>query len=56
MKTKTLKICNKCLCATCGDNDCKSMQCSICNSVPIRECKYYKKWDEEIWTKTKKNY
>lgn len=42
MKTK-LKICDKCLCNSCGDTGCKGLACSICNlEDPTEDCEGYK--------------
>jgi len=44
MKTKQLlKFCEKCLCNTCGNTDCKESMCFICEmEFPIEECEGYK--------------
>jgi hypothetical protein len=42
MKT-ALKICDKCLCSTCQNIDCKEMQCPYCNiSEPVKICGGYR--------------
>jgi len=47
MTTKTLKICNKCLCAICGNKDCKRLSCSICNLIPVKNCEGYEENKDE---------
>lgn len=46
MKTK-LKVCDRCLCSSCNDTNCKELACSNCNlEDPTIDCEGYK---EEEW-------
>ena len=44
MKTKQiLKVCDKCLCNTCIDENCRDLACSNCNlEDPTEDCEGYR--------------
>jgi len=51
MKTK-LKICDRCLCNTCGNSSCRERICSICNlEYPTTDCIGYYKEGEGVGKK-----